>query len=225
MFEAVILAGGKGTRLKSVTGDLPKPMIDVGGQPFLYLLMKRLEQQGCSHIVLSLCYQADYIVKRVTEDKPVSIPVDFVIEKSAQGTGGALKLAASSVTSEAFVALNGDTLTDINFADIAGAYPQAGLVICGVEVDDVSRYGTLQLDSEHNVLGMREKGLTGKGTINSGIYVINKANMLGVAEDAFSFESDYVQKFKGTFKVFVHNGYFIDIGIPEDYYRACREIV
>ena len=60
MFEAVILAGGKGTRLKSVTGDLPKPMIDVGGQPFLYLLMKRLEQQGCSHIVLSLCYHCTY---------------------------------------------------------------------------------------------------------------------------------------------------------------------
>lgn len=224
MFEAVILAGGQGTRLKSVTGELPKPMVDVGGIPFLYRLMQRLESKGCSRIVLSLCYKADYIVERVRFDKPVSIPVCFVIEKSPLGTGGAIKLAADIIDTERFLVLNGDTFSDIDYRALMDYAQQADLVICGVHIEDVSRYGTLELAGDNTVLAMLEKGCSGPGVINSGTYVITTADMKAVDVTTFSFEQDFVQGYQRRFKAFVSNGYFIDIGIPEDYYRACQTL-
>ncbi|WP_417528898.1 nucleotidyltransferase family protein [Marinomonas shanghaiensis] len=222
MFEAIILAGGKGTRLKSVTGDLPKPMVDVGGQPFLYLIMKRLEKQGCRHIILSLCYRADYIIERIKKDKPVDIAVDFCVEVEPLGTGGAIKLAANMIENDSFLVLNGDTYSELDYSDVAKFSEATDLVICGVEVSDVSRYGTLEVDEFNNVKHLFEKGKSGKGIINSGTYVINKNSILSFASDAFSFEQDYVQNFNLTFRAFISDGYFIDIGIPEDYYKACK---
>jgi D-glycero-alpha-D-manno-heptose 1-phosphate guanylyltransferase len=222
MFEAIILAGGKGTRLKSVTGDLPKPMVDIGGQPFLYLIMKRLEQQGCRHIVLSLCYAADLIIERVKKDKPVDIKVDFCVEAEPLGTGGAIKLAANMIENDSFVVLNGDTYSEVNYSDVVKFSEATDLVICGVEVSDVSRYGTLEVDEFNNVKHLVEKGKSGKGIINSGTYVINKNSILSFASDVFSFEQDYVQNFNLSFRAYISDGYFIDIGIPEDYYKACK---
>jgi D-glycero-alpha-D-manno-heptose 1-phosphate guanylyltransferase len=224
MFEAVILAGGKGTRLKEVTGDLPKPMVEVSGQPFLYLLMKRLESQGCTHIVLSLCYQAELIINRVLKDKPVTIPVNFSIEETPLGTGGAIKLAATQINSDNFIALNGDTYSEVNYAEVFAFLNTSDLVICGVEVNDVSRYGTLKVDEADNVLGFYEKGRQGSGLINSGCYVINKTNIISVDKVSFSFEQDYVETFVGVFKAHISSGYFIDIGIPEDYFKACERL-
>lgn len=224
MFEAVILAGGQGTRLKSVTGELPKPMVDMGGTPFLYRLMQRLEGQGCSRIVLSLCYQADYIVERVRADKPISIPVDFVIETTPLGTGGAIKLAANVIKADKFLVLNGDTFSDIDYQALMDYALQADLVICGVYIEDVSRYGTLELGTDKAVLAMYEKGRSGPGFINSGTYVITTADIKAVDATTFSFEQNFVQGYQRRFKAFVSNGYFIDIGIPEDYYRACQTL-
>ncbi|AWK44320.1 NTP transferase domain-containing protein [Photorhabdus laumondii subsp. laumondii] len=224
MFEAIILAGGQGARLKAVTGDLPKPMVDINGKPFLYRLMKRLEEQGCSKIVLSLCYQADYIIGCIQKDQPVSCEVDFVIEETPLGTGGAIKLASSKINSSKFLVLNGDTMSEINYNSIINFSNDADLVISGVYIDDVSRYGTLKLDEYNNVLAMLEKGLTGKGIINSGIYLIKKDLIRNFPLEKFSFENDFIKNFNGIFKAFVSNGYFIDIGIPEDYYKACNTI-
>lgn len=224
MFEAVILAGGQGTRLKTVTGDLPKPMVDVNGVPFLYRLMKRLESQGCSKIVLSLCYQADYIIECIKKDKPVTCDVDFTVELSPLGTGGAIKLAASKITADTFIALNGDTYCEIDYNKFLAFAADAQLTISGVFVEDVSRYGTLDIDSNNNVQSMKEKGPSGPGVINSGMYAICTADIRAFALDNFSFEQDYVQTYQVSFKAYQTDGYFIDIGIPEDYHRACKEI-
>ncbi|MDE1223758.1 nucleotidyltransferase family protein [Vibrio aestuarianus] len=224
MFEALILAGGKGTRLKSVTGDLPKPMVEVNGQPFLYILMKRLVEQGCSRIVLSLCYQAEYIIERINRDKPVSCEVDFVVEEYPFGTGGAIKLASSKINSSKFLVLNGDTMSEIDYQSMFDFSKDTDLVISGVNIDDVSRYGTLKLDEKNNVVAMLEKGVTGGGVINSGIYLIKTDLIRNFPLTEFSFENDFVKSFNGKFKAFVSNGYFVDIGIPEDYYKACKTI-
>ncbi len=223
MFEAVILAGGKGTRLKSVTGDLPKPMVEVNSVPFLYRLMQRLESQGCSRIVLSLCYRAEYIIQRVNDDSPVDCPVDFAVEQSPLGTGGAIKLASKFITAGKFVVLNGDTFSDIDCNELFEYADSSDLVISGVHIDEVSRYGTLDVDEKGTVLSMNEKGRTGSGIINSGTYVITTTNIQDFVDDTFSFEQDYVQSFRGSFKAFVSDGYFIDIGIPEDYIKASRD--
>ncbi len=224
MFEAVILAGGEGTRLKSVTGNLPKPMVSIGGKPFLYKLMQRLEEQGCSKIILSLCYQAEYVIQRVNIDKPVSIKVEFVVEKKPLGTGGAIKLAAKEISSDKFLVLNGDTFLDVDYCSVLECSNATDLLICGVDVKEASRYGTLSIDSDFKVLAMNEKGVAGPGVINSGAYVISTSDIISFEKDSFSFENEYVQAFNGNFKAYISNGYFIDIGIPDDYHKACQDI-
>ncbi|MGY3861119.1 nucleotidyltransferase family protein [Aeromonas lacus] len=224
MFEAVILAGGMGTRLKSITGDMPKPMVKVNGQPFLYILMKRLADHGCRKIILSLCYQADYIIECVNRDKPVSCPVDFIVEEFPLGTGGAIKFASTKITSSRFLVLNGDTMAEVNYQAMFDFAKDTDLVISGVNVDDASRYGTLRIDEQSNVLEMLEKGGVGRGVINSGVYFIKTALIRDFPLIAFSFESEFIESFTGSFTAFISNGYFIDIGIPEDYYKACQTI-
>jgi D-glycero-alpha-D-manno-heptose 1-phosphate guanylyltransferase len=224
MFEAVILAGGEGTRLKSVTGALPKPMVEINGLPFVYLLMQRLEKQGCSRIVLSLCYCADYIIDHVEKYAPVVCQVDFAVEKVPMGTGGAIKFSSQFITSEKFVVLNGDTYSDIDYNALVDYACCSDLVISAVRTDDVARYGTLDIDDNHVVLSMNEKGRTGAGIVNSGTYVITTSDIQNYPGDMFSFEQDYIQKFKGKLNAFVSDGYFIDIGIPEDYYKACLKL-
>jgi len=225
MFEAVILAGGQGTRLKSVTGVLPKPMVDVNGTPFLYRLMQRLESQGCSLIVLSLCYRAEFIIECIQRDVPVKCKVEFAREKYPLDTGGAIKYASRFITAEKFVVLNGDTYSDISLKELFQYSHGCHLVITGVNIEDVSRYGTLELDDTFNVLSLNEKGRAGLGVINSGTYVITTSDIQAYPEEKFSFEQTYVENFKGVFKAFVSEGYFIDIGIPEDYHKLCRKII
>ncbi|MEW6994791.1 nucleotidyltransferase family protein [Colwelliaceae bacterium MEBiC 14330] len=224
MFEALILAGGQGTRLKSVTGELPKPMVDVNGIPFLYRLMKRLEQQGCQRIVLSLCYRADYIIEQIRNDQPVSCAVDFAVEKQPLDTGGAIKYAAQYITTDKFVVLNGDTFSDLDYNELVQHAITSDLVICGVHVEDVSRYGTLDIAENNTIKSMNEKGSTGSGIINSGTYVISTNEIASVEKDIFSFERDYVKNYTGVFTAFISKGYFIDIGIPEDYHKICQQI-
>ncbi len=223
MFEAVILAGGFGTRLKEVSGGLPKPMVDVGGRPFLYRLMQRLEHFGCRRIILSLGYRADYVIKSIERDVPVRCEVDYVVEKEEMGTGGAIKLSAASVKSDKFVVLNGDSFSDIDYSDFFAASEKADLLISGVFVPDVTRYGTLDIDDDGRVEHLVEKGRSGSGIINSGIYVVRTPDMLSFAKKIFSFEQDFVQNFDGSFYAYITDGYFVDIGIPDDYYAACEK--
>lgn len=222
MFESIILAGGFGTRLREVSGNIPKPMVEVGDEPFLYKLMKKLESDGCSKIILSLHYQSDYFISRINKDKPVDCKVCFCIEDIPLGTGGALKLASKYVSSEKFIALNGDTYQDINYKDFYDESSSANLYISAVKTDNCDRYGVLQFDNQLNVLSMSTKGTDKGGYINSGTYVVNKKEISEYKSDIFSFEKDFIEKFTGTFKAYVHDNFFIDIGIPKDYQRACK---
>jgi len=222
MFEAVILAGGMGTRLKSVSGDTPKPMVEVAGQPFLYRLMRSLENNGCEHIVLSLGYRADYIARMIEKDRPVDIPVSFATESEPLGTGGAIKNAAKLINSDKFLVLNGDSFSDVSFAKLIEQAKSADLLISGVKIEDAGRYGTLELTPDYKVTRLIEKGISGPGIINSGIYVVSRQDIMAFAQNKFSFEVDYLGQFNGRFRASVNDGYFIDIGIPEDYYRACE---
>ncbi|EGQ8315348.1 NTP transferase domain-containing protein [Vibrio cholerae] len=222
MYDVVILAGGLGTRLKTISGEIPKPMVDISGQPFLYRLMKYLEQQGVRRIILSLSYRADYIINRVKNDNPVNCEIDFVVEEKPLGTGGAIKLATSKVKTDKFIVLNGDTYCELDYDAFVKVSESSHLLISGVEIEDVSRYGSLQLDNENNVLAMIEKGLSGPGVINSGTYVLYKTSIQSFPQDEFSFETDFLPVFDGVFKAYTSKPYFIDIGIPEDYHKACE---
>lgn len=222
MFEAVILAGGKGTRLKEITGNVPKTMVEINGVPFLYILMKRLEYYQCSRIILSLGYNADYIIKAISRDKPVKCEVCFVVEDRPLGTGGAIKNASKLAKNQKIMVMNGDSYNDINLYSVYSRAQKYDFVLCGVNVENIARFGSLKLNKDSELVSFNEKKYTGPGIINSGIYIINKNKILKYEKNEFSFEKEFIPLQKDKFKVFVSKEYFIDIGVPVDYAKACE---
>lgn len=228
MFEAVILAGGFGTRLKSITGTLPKPMVDIGGEPFLFKLMRDLEAQGCSKIILSLHYGAQIILDQLSAKSVVKCSVDYVVEDTPLDTGGALKLAATKVKNPYFLAINGDTWTGLKISKFLenSLSRKADVTIAGIWVDDVSRYGSIEVHPDTGrLISIHEKRVSGPGVINSGTYLINKDSIFSYPAEKFSLEKEFFRAAEKKFYVYQYNGYFIDIGIPEDFNRACKDLV
>lgn len=223
MHEAVVLLGGFGTRLKSVTGDIPKPMVDVAGQPFVYRVLRQLERSGFNRIILSLHYKADYIRHRISTDKPVDCEIIFVVEDEPLGTGGGLKLAAAEIQGEKFLALNGDTYCDLALSPLREFSKNKKMVVVGVRVDDAARYGALIFDSESRLISFLEKDANGPAFINSGVYSLSKSEILDFHLAVFSLEKDFFPHYGGEIFVYCVDNYFIDIGVPEDFRRACRD--
>jgi len=225
MFEAVILAGGVGTRLKSISGNIPKPMVEINGIPFLYRLLGLLEKSGCSRVILSLGYEAQYILDRLNFDRPVNIEIDWVVEDHPLGTGGAIKLAASKICGNSFIVLNGDTFLDIDYSIFFQAAHSAELLISAINVKDVSRYGSLELATDSTIINFKEKNDRGPGVINSGTYVLKRVDILSYPKSKFSFEDEFLPEYEKKIHAFVTKGYFIDIGIPEDFRKAERDLL
>lgn len=224
-FSAVVLAGGFGTRLKSISGDTPKPMVDVAGVPFLYRLLKRLEAQGAVRIVLALGYRADYFIERLAKDNPVDCELLYSVEDNPLGTGGAIKKAAEKISEDFFVVLNGDTFSDLDIPEFivsSSSDRNASLYISGIEVSDVSRYGAMTVAADGRLQKLNEKQASGPAIINSGTYYVENRAIKSFPMSVFSFENDFVPSVIGSTYVYNYSGYFIDIGIPEDYLKACK---
>ena len=220
-FQAIVLAGGFGTRLRSISGTIPKPMMPVGGVPFVYHLLKRLELYGADRIVLALHYNAELIIEQVMRDSPVNCEILFSVESLPLGTGGAIKQAVSLLRNDRFIVLNGDTFLDIDYHDLIDSSVDHDLFMAAVWVEDQSRYGAIDI-SEIGRVNFIGKGMMRAGPINSGAYVVNKSSILSVSADRFGFEEEYVKLFSESLGAKVYNAQFIDIGVPEDYFRAVR---
>lgn len=218
-FQAVVLAGGFGTRLSSVSGETPKPMMPVGGIPFIYHVLRRLEACGAKLIVLALHYKADQMIEKIQSDNPVGCDIKFSVEQTPLGTGGAIKQAATMLTDESFLVVNGDTYLDIDFYDLVQASAGHQLFMGAVQVNDRSRYGAIRLSKSGGVQFLG-KGFSSSGPINSGAYVVTRSSILSEAADQFAFEEDYAQNFLGTFGAKIYDAQFVDIGVPEDYFNA-----
>ena len=222
MFEAIILAGGFGQRLKEISGDVPKPMIQVGSEPFLYRLMRALESNGCSRIILSLHFKSDFIIDKIQSDRPVGCQIDYVVDDNPLGTGGAIKNASESISGSKFISINGDTYTDIDYLTMFEGAEEGKVTISAIMVEDASRYGSLDVDIHGNLINFREKKSAGRGLINTGTYVIPTKLIRNFELDEFSIESDFFPRFSDSIKVFKTQGLFIDIGVPKDYWKACE---
>lgn len=222
MFEVVILAGGFGTRIKEVNSELPKPMLEVGSLPFLYRIMQKLEANGCKRIVLSLFFMSDYIKKRIEEDNPVSCSVVFVVESEPLGTGGAVKLASKEIIGDSFIVVNGDTYLDIDYEVFYQESQNYELSLCAIRVPDCSRYGRLTVNEDGYIESFSEKSYAGPGLINGGCYYFKKSVISSVPLNKFSLETDFLIKQPENIRPYITSAYFIDIGIPKDYYRACE---
>ncbi len=225
--EAVILAGGFGTRLKDTVKNVPKPMAPIKGKPFLVWLLSYLEKYGIKKVILATGYMHETISSYFgTEFKNLSLI--YSIENKPLGTGGAAFLASEKVKGKDFLLLNGDTYFEINLYDFEKFFKATGSVMSVVlrTVKNTGRYGTVILDNDR-ILSFSEKFQEDRGLINGGIYLINKEWYRSVAPQGnFSLEKNILEKKIADSLItgFVSDSYFIDIGIPEDYLRAIEEL-
>jgi len=223
--EAIILAGGQGTRLKEVISDIPKVMAPVNGRPFLEYILDYLEHYIIEHVVLSVGYKYE-IIKKHFGNSYKSIKIDYAIEDKPLGTGGAIKYAFDFIDGNRAFVFNGDTMFRLNLVRHFDFHSirRTDFSIVLRPVPDVSRYGSVEVDVDRKIVGFVEKGkTTGEGLINGGVYHINKRFFQKNSfPDEFSIETDCFEKFvdKGIFYGLICKQYFLDIGIPEDYQKA-----
>lgn len=231
--EVIILAGGLGTRLRSVVSEVPKCMAPVAGKPFLWYLLKYLTRYNVDRVILSVGYLREVIFKWINEVKEEFLfEFDYAVEEDPLGTGGGIKLAMSKVKGNEAVILNGDTFFNVELNQlVAGHLSQswAKISLALKPMKDFDRYGTVTTDANGRIIRFNEKQLCKEGLINGGVYVLNNDEKLydGLPQK-FSFETEVLQRKcgeAGCLYGVVQNGYFIDIGIPEDYKRAQVELL
>ncbi len=225
--EAIILAGGLGTRLRSVVSDVPKCMAPVNGIPFINFIITYLKKEGVERFIFSLGYKSEMVIDYVNNTFP-DLDKAYVIEDTPLGTGGAIKLACSKATSTDVLILNGDTLFNINLKALAEFHisKKADFTVALKEMRNFSRYGAVEIDKNHAIKAFHEKKYCEQGFINGGIYALNVNSFMTEAlTDVFSFEKDFLEKNTGkkNFYGLECAYYFIDIGIPEDYDRFIRD--
>jgi D-glycero-alpha-D-manno-heptose 1-phosphate guanylyltransferase len=225
--EAIILAGGFGTRLRSVVSDVPKPLAPVGGRPFLSWVLDAMASQGIRRVILATGFMGDCVTD-VCGDSWRGMELVYSQELKPLGTGGAIALAFSMVRGDACLVLNGDTWLTLDYADFDRSWQahDSCLAIALTEVADVSRYGAVQVKC-NRVLGLVEKGHAGPGYINAGIYGVRRSLMSDFpALQSFSFENEVLMPTVKREAVFgyTRTSDFIDIGVPEDYQRAQRDL-
>lgn len=225
--EVVVLAGGLGTRLRSVVSEVPKCMAPVAGKPFLWYLLKYLTRYDVSRVVLSVGYLREVIFKWIDENKNAfPFEFDYAVEEEPLGTGGGIKLALSKVRSENALILNGDTFFDVNLNELKKQYDSSkkDIVLALKPMKNFDRYGTVVYDAESSVVSaFNEKKHCEEGLINGGVYLVStKSCIFDGLPTKFSFETAVLEKqcLQGNIAGLVQDGYFIDIGIPEDYRKA-----
>ena len=228
--QAAILCGGRGTRLGALTATMPKPLLPIGERPFLDLLLDELGRAGIKRIVLLAGFMAeriaDYAARTPVKDQ-YDMSLDLAIEPYAAGTGGALWHARDRLD-ETFYLLNGDSWFDIPLGRL-GERLASETSITGVvalrEVSDASRYGAVTLSGERIAEFAERPAQPGPGLISGGIYALRRS-LLKHLGDRCSLESDLLPPLAadGALRGLVFEGYFIDIGAPEDLARARREL-
>lgn len=227
--EAIILAGGFGTRLQSVVNDVPKPMAPINNIPFLNYVFDYLKFYQIEHVVLSTGYLAEKILDYYKEEFN-GIKISYTKEETPLGTGGGIRLAITKCTTTDVLVLNGDSFfdVDINIHYSNHLLKQANCTLALRKVDNAARYGTIQLGDLNAIDAFKEKdSVEREGLINGGVYILNREIYLSKTEvnSAFSIEKDFYEKRIKELTIFgfEYNGYFIDIGIPEDYKKAQDE--
>jgi D-glycero-alpha-D-manno-heptose 1-phosphate guanylyltransferase len=222
--EAVILAGGMGTRLRDVVKDLPKPMAPVNGKPFLHYLLGWISNfSEIDRIVISTGFRSEIISEYFGESFE-GISINYAVEPKPLGTGGAIKFAFQQCTGDNILVLNGDTFFPVNLGRFMLYHENAENIMSVAlkPMQDFSRYGNVACSGDI-ITGFEEKKYCSEGLINGGIYLINKAFIEAQHfPEVFSFEKDVLEKLAGSslLKCMVFDVPFIDIGIPEDYYKA-----
>lgn len=230
--EAIILAGGLGTRLREVVADRPKCMAMINEKPFLHYLIEYLQKEGIEIFIFSVGYMHEMIEDYVKTLDP-AINYQISLENEPLGTGGGIRLACKLVKGENVIVCNGDTMYKADIAELAEFHKSvdAACTLALKPMVHFERYGVVELNEDQSIRSFREKKFYDEGLINGGVYALNSKRFLAEElPDKFSFEKDYLEKKihsnQNNSEIFgcVQDNYFIDIGIPEDYKRASEEI-
>lgn len=225
--EAIVLAGGFGTRLKSVVSDVPKPMALVNDQPFLTYLLTYLSRNSIDRVILATGHLHDKLAAYYGNSLG-SLAVEYSREQQPLGTGGAVRLAMGKTTEPEVVVVNGDTFFDVPLHNLTEYHHRqdADMTISLKPMPSANRYGTVELDNER-IVRFRSKGDGPAGLINGGVYIIRTDLFERFPmPEVFSLESDFLSSraIHPVLAGFVSDSFFLDIGIPEDLERAQTEM-
>ena len=226
--EAIILAGGLGTRLKATIPDLPKCMAPVNGRPFLFYVINYLRSQGIEKFIFSLGYKHE-VIEAYLQIEFSTLDYQSLIEKEPLGTGGAILACCYKTSEKTVMVVNGDTIFKVDFEKAFTDHVKhdSDCTLLLKPMENFDRYGVVELNDDDSIKRFEEKKFYKNGLINGGVYILNTEKFL--AEELpgkFSFEKDYLEKYFETRKIYgsVQDEYFIDIGIPEDYFRVQQEL-
>ena len=225
----LVLAGGFGSRLKSLVSDVPKPLAPVCGKPFLIHLLENLYSLGAREFVFLLHYEADAIKETIAEvincNDLDGIKIISLVEDIPLGTGGSIMNAVNVLhITESFMVINADTWLGSGFKQLSLSSPNS---IAAVNVEDCSRYGALVVIDGKIEQFLEKKSSYCSGLINAGLYHLSPDIFNQVLGDtSFSLEADIFPSIvdRGMLSAIEINTDFIDIGVPEDYLRFCRWI-
>lgn len=218
--KAIILAGGAGTRLQDIVKDIPKPMVQIAGKPFLEYLILQLAKNKLSDIILAVGYKKEVIKKYFDSGQKWNVNIAYCEEKEPLGTGGAIKKAATLFGDKDFLVMNGDSFLDIDFHCLVGFHKkQKATVTLGLaSVEESGRYGKVEVNKENEIVKFTEKGSPGKGIINGGVYVFSREAIQHIPQGKSSLENDILSQLisRGLYGM-ITEGFFVDIGLPRDY--------
>ena len=226
--EVIILAGGLGARLRPAVPDLPKCMAPVAGQPFISFVIDHFQKQGIQKFIFALGYKSEAFESFLSGILAPS-SYQLSIEKEPLGTGGAIKEASLLAEGITALVVNGDTLFSISTNKLISFHHMCGAdcTLSLKPMNNFDRYGVVELNKDYSIKNFQEKRHYREGLINGGVYALNVRRFREEAlPGKFSFEKDYLEKFYDKRRMFavVQDEYFIDIGIPEDYERAQKEL-
>lgn len=226
--QAIILAGGFGTRLKETVPDLPKCMAPVNNRPFLFYLINYLRSQGIEKFIFSLGYKHE-IIEEYLNLQFATLDYQCSVEKEPLGTGGAILAACYKATDENVLVVNGDTLFKVSVATASSFHfmKNSHCTLVLKPMENFDRYGVIELNDDNSIQSFKEKHFYEKGLINGGVYILNVPVFMDEEfPSKFSFEKDYLEKYFSARRIFgtVQDDYFIDIGIPEDFLRVQDEL-
>lgn len=225
--RAVILAGGKGTRLKPYTISLPKPLVPIGEMPILEIIIRKLATAGFDHITITINHMAEIIKAFCGDGSKWGIKIDYSLEDKPLSTMGPLKLIKD--LPENFLVMNGDVLTDLNLEEFYNYHCKQSNIftVSGYIREQKVDYGVLECNDKNQLVKFIEKP-TNTYQVSMGVYMANKKILELIPQDTF-YGFDHLMldliKTGNPACVKVHDGYWLDIGRPDDYEKACEDYV
>ena len=225
--KAVILAGGKGTRLKPYTTVFPKPLMPIGDKPILEIVIGQLKSHGFDEAIITVGHLAELIMTFFGDGSKVGVKIKYSREDKPLGTAGGLGLIKQELN-ETFLMMNGDVLTTLDFSDLVNYHKRNGAIATiGLKKRDVKiDFGVVEIDESNNIVGYDEKPEF-EYLVSMGVYLFEPTVLKYIRQNEYLDFPDLIKKLISngeTVKGYIYDGYWLDIGRPDDYERANMEI-